>query len=207
MKINITFEQFEQLYKQGVTLDMIFLLKTIEEQEETVVLEKNSKMDILYNTLYRRGFFSEEGKITLSGKELLKSILENSIVPVRKKKVVDDSFERWYAAFPPTDFFEHRGKKFTGTRSLRNSKEDCKNKLKAILNEGEYTIDELIKALEFEVLQKKEQSVKTGINKLSFMQNSKTYLHQRSYESFVELIKEGIEIKETNLLTSNGTDI
>ena len=36
------------------------------------------------------------------------------------------------------------------------------------------------------------------------MQNSLTYLNQRSYEPYIELIKEGIQIKETQ---SNGTDI
>ena len=203
MNLNITFHQFEQLYKNGYTLDMLFLL-----QEENVreIIEDNMKMEILFQTIVRKGLISEEGKITLSGKELLKSIKENSIVPNRRKKIVDDSFDRWWITFPSTDFFAYKGKKFSGDRSLRAKKEDCRIKLKTILNEGEYTIDELIKALEFEILQKKENSLKTGTNKLSFMQNSCTYLHQRTFESFIELIKEGIEIKETNLVSS-GVDI
>jgi hypothetical protein len=36
------------------------------------------------------------------------------------------------------------------------------------------------------------------------MQNSLTYLNQRSFEPFIELIKEGHKIEETK---SNSTDI
>lgn len=208
MNVNISFSQFEQLYKQGITLDMLFLLQELSDNWGTsdFLHTKDEKIKILYQTLLRKGLIAEGGFISITGKELLESIKKEGTIPIKKKKVIDDSFERWYKAFPSTDFFEYKGKKFSGTRSLKNSKEDCKTKLKAILNEGEYTIDELIKALEFEVLQKKEQSLKTGTNKLSFMQNSLTYLRQRTFESFIELIKEGVEIKETSNI-GGGTDI
>jgi hypothetical protein len=38
------------------------------------------------------------------------------------------------------------------------------------------------------------------------MQNSLTYLNQRSYEAFIELIEQGIEIKESQKPTGT-TDI
>ena len=85
---------------------------------------------------------------------------------------------------------------FNGTRSLKSKKDDSRIKLDKILDEGEYKIEELIKALEFEVLQKKENSIKTGENKLSYLQNSLTYLNQRTFESFIDLIREGIVIEE-----------
>ena len=69
-------------------------------------------------------------------------------------------------------------------------------KFDKILIEGEYSVQELINALEYDVLMKKENSVKTGNNKLSYMQNSLTYLNQRSFESFIELIREGKAEKE-----------
>ncbi len=68
-------------------------------------------------------------------------------------------------------------------------KEDCKTKIKAILNEGDYTIDDLIRALDFEVFQKKEKSVKEGKNSITYMQNSLTYLNQRTFENFIEISK------------------
>ena len=41
----------------------------------------------------------------------------------------------------------------------------------------------------------KENSVKTKTNRLTFMQNSLTYLNQRSFEPFIELIREGNAVK------------
>ena len=102
----------------------------------------------------------------------------------------------WWAAYPGTDTFEHKGRKFVGSRSLRQNKEECRLKFDKILIEGEYSVQELINALEYDVLMKKENSVKTGNNKLSYMQNSLTYLNQRSFESFIELIREGKAEKE-----------
>jgi hypothetical protein len=74
------------------------------------------------------------------------------------------------------------------------------------LEEGEYTLEELVEALRFDVLQKKENSVKTNTNKLTYMQNSLTYLNQRSFEPFIELIKEGVKIQESETPVG-GTDI
>ena len=78
---------------------------------------------------------------------------------------------------------------------MRVKKEDCKVKFNNILLEGDYTCDELIAALEYEVLQKKENSIKTKTNRVTFMQNSLTYLNQRSFEPFIELIREGNAVK------------
>jgi hypothetical protein len=79
-------------------------------------------------------------------------------------------------------------------------------KFDKILLEGEYTAADLIAALKFDVEQKKENSVKLGTNKLTYMQNSLTYLNQRSYEPFIELIKEGAKIDEAPKIVG-GTDI
>jgi hypothetical protein len=84
--------------------------------------------------------------------------------------------------------------------------ENCKLKFNAILSEGEYTADDLIAAVEFDVLQKKENSVKNNENKLKYMQNSLTYLTQRSFEPFIELVRQGITIEEKPK-TVGATDI
>ena len=52
----------------------------------------------------------------------------------------------------------------------------------------------MVKALEYEITQKKEESLKKGENKLNFMQNSLTYLNQRTFEPYIELLKENITI-------------
>ena len=142
----------------------------------------------------RKGLISEDNKLTLEGKNLLAFLDSPSEETYVKQKRSVDEFDRWWKAYPGTDTFTHKGKSFTGTRSMRVKKDDCKLKLNKILSEGEYTIDELIAALEFEVLQKKENSVKSDSNKLSFMQNSLTYLNQRTFEPFIELIREGAKV-------------
>lgn len=106
-------------------------------------------------------------------------------------------FEQWWKVYPGTDTFSHKGMEFSGNRGLRVNKDECKIKFDKIVNEGEYTAEELIEALKFDVLQKKENSVKTKANKVTYMQNSLTYLNQRSFEPFIELIKEGQLIKES----------
>lgn len=205
MELKINFHQFEQLYKNGYSLDMVFLCKTIENSEE-IPLE-NEKIKNLYSSILRKGLITEEGNLSLPGKDLLKYIsmpIPNYVL--KKAKLKEDDFDKWWSTYSSTDTFKYKGKTFNGTRALKTKKDDCKVKLKKILDEGEYTIDDMIKALEFEILQKKENSVKTGTNKLSYMQNSHTYLLQRTFEPFIELIKEGIEIKEIQP-TGGGFDI
>jgi CRISPR/Cas system CSM-associated protein Csm2 small subunit len=80
---------------------------------------------------------------------------------------------------------------------MRAKKEECKTKYNNVIADGDYTAKELLAALEYEILQKKENSIKTKTNRLTFMQNSLTYLNQRSFEPFIELVREGKTIKES----------
>ena len=155
--------------------------------------------------MIRKGLITDCGtKITTIGEQLL----EYSKIEVSEKLVIStpevSEFEMWWKEYPGTDTFVHNNKKFVGSRNLRRSKDDCKLKFNKILMEGEFTANQLTEALKFDVLQKKEASVKQGTNKLSYMQNSLTYLNQRSFEPFIELINQGVEIKET---PKGGTDI
>lgn len=176
---------------------MVFMLKAVkEEQDVSSFCAINTKIELLYHSLIRKGVISESGKITKSGEELLEwmIVVESTPVKLTRKKVSEDPFNTWWINYPATDTFTYKNTFFEGTRSLRAKKEDCKVKLNKILNEGEYNIEELIEALKFEVTQKKENSFKTKTNKLSYMQNSLTYLNQRTFESFIELIREGVVI-------------
>jgi len=208
MNVKLTLYHFKELLKNGFTLDMVFLLKLAEEGHDLVaVCEGNAKLEMICQGVYRKGLISQDHKITTIGKNVLSFIKEPAPKEtVLKTKTVSEDFERWWKAYPGTDTFEHRSKKFSGSRSLRNDKENCKIRLNSILAEGEYTVDDLIAALEFDVLQKKENSIKTGSNKLTFMQNSYAYLNQRTFESFIELVKAGVKVEETNK-TIGGTDI
>jgi hypothetical protein len=207
MNLNITLSHFEELIKKSYSLDLVFLLKLIEEEADISGLCENSaKVCALLQSLVRKGLVTEQNKITLQGKELLTFIGNEQPTKIVKKKAPDSEFEEWWKAFPGTDTFVHKGVKFTGSRSLRQNKEDCKLKFNKILLEGDYTAAELIAALNYDVLQKKENSVKQRSNKLTYLQNSATYLNQRSFEPFIELIKEGVKVEEAHK-PIGGTDI
>ena len=198
MNVKLTLYHFKELLKNGFTLDMVFLLKLVEEGHDLKdACNGDPKLEILAQGIYRKGLISGENKITLTGKNVLKFLKEEAPKDkIIKKKPASEDFQRWWKAFPGTDTFKHKDKSFPGSRSLRRDVENCRLKFNAILSEGEYTADDLIAAVEFDVLQKKENSYKSGENKLKYMQNSLTYLTQRSFEPFIELVKQGITIEE-----------
>lgn len=205
---NITFQQFHQIHNGGYTLDQVYLLLQIEKGMDVKTLCKESpKMEALYQGVYRKGLITDEDHITLTGKALLEFMAVSSEeVFVKKKKPAASDFNSWWLAYPGTDTFTYQGKTFSGTRSLRTKKEDCKAKFNKILEEGEYTAKDMIDALDFEVGQKKQNSVKEKTNKLTFMQNSLTYLNQRTFEPFIELVRAGIKVVEQPTYIG-GTDI
>lgn len=199
--MNITSEQFKVLISKGYSLDILFILKMIEEEQDISSLIENKKVQLLHHTLVRKGLITEDDKITLEGKSVMGFLSSEEAVIEKRKPIADDGFAKWWSTYPGTDTFTHKGKSFSGSRGLRVRKEDCKLLIGKIVGEGDYTIDDLVKALEIEVLQKKDNSVKTGTNKLTYMQNSLTYLNQRTFEPFIEIAKAPIEQE------LNGTDI
>lgn len=204
----LTPSHFKEIQKNGYSLDIIYLLLLVEQEVDIKdVCKESPKLEALYQGIYRKGLITENNTLTMSGKTVLEfySNVEEE-KPLKKKQKTDTEFDLWWKAYPGTDTFKYRNQSFSGTRSLRAKKDDCKLKLDKILEEGDYTIQDLIGALEYEVLQKKENSIKTKTNKLSYMQNSLTYLNQRTFEPFIELIKEGNKIVEAPQ-TVGGTDI
>lgn len=207
--INLTFYQFEELHAKGYSLDHVFLLKQIDGQCDVRALcAESPKLEILHHTLYRKGLINEKDTLTLKGKELLEFIDSKKVekVELKKTKVSAVGFDEWWKTYPGTDTFSYGGKTFSGTRSIRVKKDDCKAKFNKIIEEGEYTVQDMIDALTFEINQKKQSSLKEKTNKLSFMQNSLTYLNQRTFEPFIELVKAGIKVVEQPTNTG-GTDI
>jgi len=193
--MNLT--KFKNIIEKGYSLDVIFLLEMCEKEVDLKKFCDTPKLKALRQLIIRKQLISEKEMLMLEGQNLLAFYRENDNddnVVYERRKTSEDAFDRWWKTYPGTDTFTHKNKSFSGGRSLRTKKDECKEKLEKILSEGEYTISELIAALEFEVLQKKEKSVLTKSNALTFMQNSLTYLNQKTYESFVELIREGNKI-------------
>lgn len=199
-RVELTFSHFKELQKNGYSVDILFLLRLVfkEKCDLQAMCQGDPKLEAIYQSVVRKGLLSSSGKLTLEGKALLEFISKPVDEKYEKMKTIDDSeFMKWWNSYPGTDTFVHNGKSFAGTRTLRNNKDECKIRLRKILDEGEYTIDELVEALKLDVLQKKENSFKTGTNRLTYMQNSLTYLNQRSFEPYIELIKEGYKIEQT----------
>ena len=69
----------------------------------------------------------------------------------------------------------------------------------------DYTADDIINATLLDVFLKKEASVKNGDNRMTYMQNVFTYISQRSFEPFLEMIKTGVKIPTAQ--TKRSVDI
>jgi hypothetical protein len=169
------------------------------------MINSSARISAIFSSLIRKGLIVDlTGKLTLIGEELLSYLEKDEEVKLVKRKSKQEDFELWWKSYPGTDTFTYKSRKFIGSRSLRVNKEDCKTKFNRIVLEGDYTAKQLIDAMLYDVEMKKEASIKQGTNKLTFMQNSLTYLNQRSFEPFIELINEGVEIEQT---PKSGTDI
>jgi len=199
---------FEELIKKSYNLDIIYLLKLIEEEHDITPMYENSmKISALYQTLIRKGLITSEDRLTIPGKDLLKFINDEKEIKIIKRKPTSTDFEEWWKEYPGTDSFEVEGVVFKGTRSLRRGKDECKRKFKAILDEGDYTAKQLIEALTYEVVQKIEKSYHERKNCLSFMQGSITYLNQRTFEGFIELMEQDKDKPKKGKVSRGSTDI
>ena len=208
MRMHITPQMFKELIKKSYNLDLIYLLKLIEEQYDIQPLYNDSmKIAALYQTLIRKGLITkDEEKLTPVGESLLKFVNNTDNAKIIKRKPVTTEFEEWWKNYPPTDSFEVNGKVFKGTRALRRGKEECRRKFKAILEEGDYTAEQLTKALQYEVERKIERSLKERKNCMSFMQGSIPYLNQRTFEGFIELMEQDKD-REPTQPSGGPTDI
>lgn len=81
--IQIKYEHFEQLLKDRVSLDSIFVLEQIAAGEE--IPAGNVRIDGIIQTLQRKGFISKRNTITEAGASLLHQL--SGETPVKKMKV------------------------------------------------------------------------------------------------------------------------
>jgi len=209
MKLTISPQQYEELIKIGHNLDVIFLLKLIDEQYDVSPLcEGSMKIASVYQSLIRKALITKDDeKLTVLGRDLLVFMDTKMNTKIVRRRPATTDFEEWWKTYPGTDSFEYKNKKFTGTRSIRKGKDECRLKFDKILLEGEYTAAQLIGALNYELLQKKESSVDSNSNRMTFMQNSVTYLNQRAFEAYIELINDGAKIDIAPQKPQGGTDI
>lgn len=204
MILKLTPFHFSELIKKGYDLNCIFLMKLIHEQMDISTLRlESAKIEAIYTGLIRKGLITEAGDaLTTVGQELLIFLDTKELKKLMKKKVDSTEFNLWWEAFPSTNTFTYKGVHFEGDRSLRQKENDCRLKIDKILLDGKYTIQDLIDALNREVTQKKESSIRERENKLKYMHNSLTYLNQEDYKSFIKLNREE---KEQNIIVTTQT--
>ena len=207
MNFNIEPSQFEELQKNQYNLDYLYLLLLINEGFDISRMCKGSeRIKALHTSLIRRGLiYDNEEKLTIQGKHLLTFISTEGEIKIKKEKLDEDKFLEWWKHFPSTDSFKVSDVQFTGHRTLRQDKDGCRIKFNKILLENEYSADQLIKALQIDVQRKIQASLKTRQNKLSYMQNSLTYLTQRTFEAYMDIISSQKEEEEPSY--NGGIDI
>ena len=208
MKLNITDKHFLELVKQGHDLNSIFLLKLLHEGNEIDSLcREHEKISLMKQSLIRKHLISGDGHLYPEGQDLV-NFLDSKLTGKIVKKIPteeNDRFDEWWKTFPGTNFFTYKGKTFKGDRAFRVKKDECRLKFEKIISEGVYTADDLINGLKAELTAKMESSLKSNTNKLTYLHNSLTYLNQRDFEPFVELLKTEQEIKEVQII--GGVDI
>lgn len=197
MKLNITPQHFLEIIKKGFDLNQIFLLRYINGNIDLSSLYTESvKIDIMRATLERKGLLTEEGKITTIGQELLLFMETKIAGKIVRKKVDDSLFAQFWENYPKTDTLVFPNKRFNGCRTLRQNESACRLKFDEYILNGIYTGEEIVEALKYDVTNKKEMSLKTNTNKLTYMQNSLSYLNQKTFDSYIG-INESISKEES----------
>jgi hypothetical protein len=177
---NVNRNHVDELAKYRLSLNHLWLLEKLYKGWEC-------DDEIELRGLQRKGLAHKMG-ITEEGRLLYELITTSGDVSEVKEKVkkkrekVEDEFSLLWAQFPRTSTHETKGVFFQGTRVLRKNEEKCRliyNKSIA----GNYPIEDILRALEYEVWSKKNGSNKNE-NKLEYMQTLETWLNQKTFESY-----------------------
>jgi hypothetical protein len=176
----------EEILSLGLEINHIVILDKLLMREP---IPQHPKIGAWIQALERKGYIDKSFCVTQTGFLLLNSLKDGTtnVKSVLKPTVdAEEAFATWWAAYPAVDSFVHKGRRFKGSRSFKNSKDKCKALLAQILKEGNYTLEQLLNALKQEIEQKKDLSVKKNENQMSFMKNTHAYLYQRAFEGFIE---------------------
>lgn len=217
MKISLTPSLFKGIIGK-YSLDVVFMLKLVEKGVDLASFCEGAKLTNLFQLMLRKGLMNDEGtQLTTMGKELLAlvtveweegdDIITDGVKRVSLTKPKSTDFDEWWALYPASDAFELRGKTFKRTRTLKVDPDGCRIKFDKILLEGKYSLEEMKKAIEMEVRDKQERSMREGKNCLTFMVGSSVYLNQRRYEPYIEDIRKGICVENETENRFDGINI
>lgn len=189
----LTASRFKELQQAHLSLDDLYCLQ-VALSGYSLEDFKEKRITLIIQKLKRMNYLDAEGSVTDAGKELYLSLFEEREEALQLSQMKDSSeeFELWWKAYPSTDGFEMYGKKFTGSRSLKVYKSKCKILFTAILAEG-YTLEEMLAALETEIKEKKDRSIREKTNCMQWMKATQSYLNSRGFEGYVERLREAKE--------------
>jgi len=186
MKLDITDHHFIELHKKGYTMDMVVILDWANRGLSLDhIIGGSKKIEAIHNTMLRKGLLTDENKITAIGAEILTFISKKTNRKFEKPKVKKGDFDKWWSVFPSNDKFEIGNRKFGPTRSFKTLKEDCRLMFNKMVLDKEFTAQEIIDATLYDVNLKKKRSYTKNSNQLKYLQNSATYLRQKTFMGFV----------------------
>jgi len=205
----LTIEQFAQVIELGVPLEALFVMECIIQGTNPALHIKSQRLGGITQLLTRKNYLSKEGTITPLGKKFYDTLrcggMELEIAVKEIKDQSNSSFEVWWKVFPATDGFEYRGQKFEKTRALRTGESVCRILFEKNSTTTAYTAEQIIEATKAHLELVKRQSIKTGTNKMSFINNSQTYLRNRIYEAFMGEKTESDKTEVTGYSPINST--
>jgi hypothetical protein len=201
MKLDITDTHFIELQKKGITMDMVLILSWLNQNLSiTHIKEGSKKIDAIYKTMVRKDLISPDtDDLTRLGMEVITFIGNKTNKTFLKPKVESSEFDEWWSIFPPNDKFEVKGKKFGPTRAFKTKKDDCRTLFNKLILDEKFTAEEIINATKYDINLKKDRSYTTGSNQLKYLQNSYTYLYQKTFDGFVGMGTTEEPRKKTNL--------
>jgi hypothetical protein len=203
---NLSLKQIKICLEEKIDLNSLFLLEALEEEKDLAEYLKTPQLDSWKQTLVRKSLINEKGILLTRGKALLDNIRKG--INCKKEKLdknvsnEETSFDIWWRHYPGTNNFEINGKRFKGTRTFRVEKDTCRLLYNAILTSGDYSHEEMIEAIKLETENRKEESYRTGEDKLKYLQNSATYLRQYSFDPYIELVRTGLKSQNSNQKTT-----
>lgn len=95
--------------------------------------------------------------------------------------------ETW-ALWPSTNNYEYRGKKYTGSRSMKGNQVVCMNMTVNLWKEKRCTVEEFQRAIKNQVLAVKVESHKTGDNKMQYMNALEVWIRQEKWKYWKDVV-------------------
>lgn len=176
---HINLGQINYLKSHKINLSHLKVLEMFYNKEDVTDIR-------LTNDLVRLGFVFRN-EITELGKQLYEDFQEVKHEPTKKRqskvKLKDAEFELWWKTFPPNPTYRN----WISTRNLRLEKTVCQGLYRQIIEEGEYTEEMLLTALENEKTARKVESDLNNKNSFQFMKGTENYLRERAFEAYISV--------------------